>query len=149
LKLLLRPQLKILGKNYLRKLESNDDKKIFIALVDMRIGKKIIPFRWREAELLGEGAFGRVILGLNLEKGELMAVKQVGLDDSMEDVRLLYLRVKINKMTILIKKIKSLEQEIELLSQLKHKNIVRYIGTSRQKNKLNIFLEFIKGILID
>ncbi len=115
----------------------------------MRIGKKIIPFRWREAELLGEGAFGRVILGLNLEKGELMAVKQVGLDDSMEDVRLLYLRVKINKMTILIKKIKSLEQEIELLSQLKHKNIVRYIGTSRQKNKLNIFLEFIKGILID
>eukprot|EP00951_Prasinocladus_malaysianus_P000883 scaffold6142_cov51-Prasinocladus_malaysianus.AAC.1 len=35
------------------------------------------PIRWQQGELIGAGAFGRVYLGLNLDTGQLMAVKQV------------------------------------------------------------------------
>ena len=31
------------------------------------------------------------------------------------------------------------------MSQLKHKNIVRYIGTSKSRETFNIFLEFVAG----
>lgn len=33
--------------------------------------------RWRRGELIGCGAFGRVYMGMNLDSGELLAVKQV------------------------------------------------------------------------
>jgi hypothetical protein len=33
--------------------------------------------RWKEGEVIGHGSFGRVILGLNLDTGSIMAVKQV------------------------------------------------------------------------
>lgn len=35
------------------------------------------PIRWRRGELIGCGAFGRVYMGMNLDSGELLAVKQV------------------------------------------------------------------------
>ncbi|GJP81118.1 hypothetical protein CLOP_g11296, partial [Closterium sp. NIES-67] len=35
------------------------------------------PIRWRKGELIGAGAYGCVYMGLNLESGELLAVKQV------------------------------------------------------------------------
>lgn len=33
--------------------------------------------RWRKGELIGCGAFGQVYMGMNLDSGELLAVKQV------------------------------------------------------------------------
>lgn len=39
------------------------------------------PIRWRKGELIGCGAFGRVYMGMNLDSGELLAVKQVLLND--------------------------------------------------------------------
>ena len=39
----------------------------------------------------------------------------------------------------------ALQLEIELLKELNHKNIVRYIGSSQTKETLNIFLEFVAG----
>ena len=35
------------------------------------------PIRWRKGELIGCGAFGQVYVGMNLDSGELLAVKQV------------------------------------------------------------------------
>eukprot|EP00826_Nyctotherus_ovalis_P048442 TRINITY_DN570_c0_g3_i1.p1 TRINITY_DN570_c0_g3~~TRINITY_DN570_c0_g3_i1.p1 ORF type:complete len:277 (-),score=68.04 TRINITY_DN570_c0_g3_i1:241-1071(-) len=60
-----------------------------------------------------------------------MAVKQVPIVDLTEENTL--------------EKIKALEVEIDILSQLKHKNIVRYIGSSREQEYLNIFLEYEGG----
>jgi len=38
-----------------------------------------------------------------------------------------------------------MELEIEILKQLKHENIVTYIGTQKNQNKLLIFLEYLSG----
>jgi len=35
------------------------------------------PIRWRKGELIGCGAFGQVYVGMNIDSGELLAVKQV------------------------------------------------------------------------
>lgn len=35
------------------------------------------PIRWRKGELMGSGAFGHVYMGMNLDSGELIAIKQV------------------------------------------------------------------------
>lgn len=35
------------------------------------------PIRWRKGGLIGSGAFGRVYMGMNIDTGELLAVKQV------------------------------------------------------------------------
>ena len=42
-----------------------------------RGGEENPPIRWRKGELIGAGAFGQVYLGMNLDSGELLAVKQV------------------------------------------------------------------------
>ena len=85
------------------------------------------PLRWKKGEMLGQGAFGVVYLGLNMASGELMAVKQL----SREEVS--------------SKEISSLENEIKLLQSLWHPNIVRYIGTEINSTSLSIFLEYVPG----
>lgn len=35
------------------------------------------PIRWRKGEMIGCGAFGRVYMGLNVDSGELLAIKEV------------------------------------------------------------------------
>ena len=35
------------------------------------------PIRYRKGELIGCGAFGHVYMGMNLDSGELLAIKQV------------------------------------------------------------------------
>ncbi|KAK9804778.1 hypothetical protein WJX72_004880 [[Myrmecia] bisecta] len=91
------------------------------------------PVSWTRGELIGAGAFGRVYLGLNNDTGHLMAVKQVLLskDEGVAG------RV--------AEHVRDLEMEVNLLKQLDHPNIVRYLGTDRTHEHLNIFLEFVPG----
>lgn len=86
---------------------------------------------WRKGELLGQGAYGQVFLGLNTDTGQLLAVKQVPLSKE---------RTKTSDQLIA-----SLETEIALMSSLVHENIVRYVGSQRTPQCLHIFLEFVSG----
>ena len=49
-----------------------------------------VSFRWQRGEAIGRGGFGTVYLGLNLDSGELMAVKQLDTKDvsarELEDI---------------------------------------------------------------
>ncbi|GLT56272.1 hypothetical protein SLA2020_293240 [Shorea laevis] len=91
------------------------------------------PIRWRKGELIGCGAFGRVYMGMNLDSGELLAVKQVLIAANSASTE----KAQAN--------IKELEEEVKLLQNLSHPNIVRYLGTVREDETLNILLEFVPG----
>ncbi|CAI9118555.1 OLC1v1020142C2 [Oldenlandia corymbosa var. corymbosa] len=91
------------------------------------------PIRWRRGELIGAGAFGRVHMGMDIDSGELIAVKEVSIAANSASKE----RTQVH--------IRELEEEVNLLKNLSHPNIVRYLGTAREKESLNIFLEFVPG----
>ena len=68
---------------------------------------------WQRGDLIGSGAFGKVFLGLNLQTGALMAVKEVHYAAKHQD------------------SIDELTKEINLMRSLSHNNIVCYLGSIR------------------
>nr|GMD76194.1 mitogen-activated protein kinase kinase kinase 1-like [Ipomoea batatas] len=82
---------------------------------------------WQKGQLLGRGSFGSVFEGI-ADGGFFFAVKEVSLLDQGDDAR---------------QSIHQLEQEIALLSQFEHDNIVQYFGTDKDDSKLYIFLELV------
>ncbi|XP_058208495.1 mitogen-activated protein kinase kinase kinase NPK1-like isoform X2 [Rhododendron vialii] len=91
------------------------------------------PVRWRKGELIGCGAFGRVYMGMNLDSGELLAIKQVSIAANSASKEKTQAHIR------------ELEEEVNLLKNLSHPNIVRYLGTAREEESLNILLEFVPG----
>ncbi|KAK7332978.1 hypothetical protein VNO80_29738 [Phaseolus coccineus] len=91
------------------------------------------PIRWRKGELIGCGAFGQVYVGMNIDSGELLAVKQVLIAANSASKEKAQAHIK------------ELEEEVKLLKDLSHPNIVRYLGTVREDDTLNILLEFVPG----
>ncbi|KAK4476864.1 hypothetical protein RD792_016028 [Penstemon davidsonii] len=87
---------------------------------------------WQKGDFLGSGSFGTVYEGFT-DDGLFFAVKEVSLLDNGNQGQ---------------QSIFQLEQEISLLSQFQHENIVRYLGTDKDDAKLYIFLELVtKGSL--
>jgi serine/threonine protein kinase len=85
------------------------------------------PVRWVKGDLIGQGSFGKVFAGLDQDSGVMLAVKQVELGPQCED------------------DVTALQQEIAVLQGHAHDNIVRYYGTERTPEHLNIFLEYVPG----
>ncbi|XVF17738.1 hypothetical protein REPUB_Repub10bG0149500 [Reevesia pubescens] len=84
--------------------------------------------QWQKGKLIGRGTFGSVYVASNRETGALCAMKEVEIfpDDPKSAER-----------------IKQLEQEINVLSQLKHPNIVQYYGSEIVEDKFYIYLEYV------
>jgi serine/threonine protein kinase len=83
--------------------------------------------KWLQGELIDEGAFGKVFKAMNAETGAIMAVKQVIIPKDNSETNA---------------KVAALQKEIELMKDLSHPHIVRYLGSERVDDKLNIFLEY-------
>ncbi|KAL0904502.1 hypothetical protein M5K25_026624 [Dendrobium thyrsiflorum] len=85
---------------------------------------------WKKGKLLGIGAFGHVYLGFDTESGQMCAIKEVPVisDDSHSKESL-----------------KQLKQEINLLSQLSHANIVQYYDSELVNDTLSVYLEYVPG----
>ncbi|KAL7208823.1 hypothetical protein ACSBR1_030534 [Camellia fascicularis] len=82
---------------------------------------------WVKGQLLGRGSFGSVYEVI-ADGGFFIAVKEVSLLDQGDQGR---------------QSISQLEQEIALLSQFEHENIVRYYGADKDESNLYIFLELV------
>ncbi len=88
---------------------------------------------WRRGEIIGQGAYGRVYMGLNLETGEMMAVKQVATNSDPQELQ-------------------DLQDEINVMKTLSHEHIVRYLGAQwdDKTRELFIFTEWVPaGSLVD
>ncbi|CAK7272417.1 ATP binding [Sporothrix epigloea] len=92
--------------------------------------------KWMKGALIGSGSFGCVYLALHAVTGELLAVKQVeapapGVNGQIDS----------RKKSM----IEALKREISLLRDLRHPNIVQYLGCGTSSDFLNIFLEYVPG----
>jgi mitogen-activated protein kinase kinase kinase len=85
------------------------------------------PLRFRKGQAIGEGTFGRVYKGLNERTGELLAIKQLSLVDGAQS------------------EVALLRKEIQVMWDLDHENIVRYLGTAQSDKYLFIILEYVPG----
>eukprot|EP00505_MAST-04D_sp_SCG-Rhode-Island_P002190 Stramenopile-MAST_4_protein_2190 len=84
-------------------------------------------FRWRRGPLLGRGRFGSVHLAMNIENGELLAVKQVPIE-SQTDKRML-------------------QREISLMRSMsvRSDHVVYCVATELFGDVFSIFMEYIPG----
>ncbi|CAA6665308.1 unnamed protein product [Spirodela intermedia] len=88
---------------------------------------KTLDNKYMLGDEIGKGAYGRVYKGLDLENGDFVAIKQVSLENiPQEDLNIIML-------------------EIDLLKNLNHKNIVKYLGSSKTKTHLHIILEYVEN----
>ncbi|XP_041001115.1 mitogen-activated protein kinase kinase kinase 5-like isoform X2 [Juglans microcarpa x Juglans regia] len=91
---------------------------------------EFVPMKsqWKKGKLIGRGTFGSVYVATNRLTGALCAMKEVELlpdDPKAADC------------------IKQLQQEIKVLSQLKHLNIVQYYGSEIVEDRFYIYLEYV------
>ncbi|TKY60431.1 Mitogen-activated protein kinase kinase kinase YODA [Spatholobus suberectus] len=86
--------------------------------------------KWRKGKLLGRGTFGHVYLGFNSENGQMCAIKEVKVVSDDQTSR---------------ECLKQLNQEINLLNQLSHPNIVQYYGSELVEESLSVYLEYVSG----
>ncbi|KAL9547108.1 hypothetical protein MBANPS3_006323 [Mucor bainieri] len=82
----------------------------------------VVVASYQLGNCIGKGQFGSVYRTLDLTTGEVVAVKQVKVDDEN-----LY---------------KDMMKEVSILKRLSHKNIVKYIGFIPNQYSLNIVLEY-------
>ncbi|XP_042491275.1 MAP3K epsilon protein kinase 1-like [Macadamia integrifolia] len=88
---------------------------------------KTLDNKYMLGEEIGKGAHARVYKGLDLENGDFVAIKQVSLENiAQEDLNVIM-------------------QEIDLLKNLNHKNIVKYLGSLKTKTHLHIILEYVEN----
>ncbi|GMH12499.1 hypothetical protein Nepgr_014340 [Nepenthes gracilis] len=88
---------------------------------------KTLDNKYMLGDEIGKGAYGRVYKGLDLANGDFVAIKQVSLENiAQEDLNIIM-------------------QEIDLLKNLNHKNIVKYLGSLKTKSHLHIILEFVEN----
>ncbi|GAO14072.1 hypothetical protein UVI_02038360 [Ustilaginoidea virens] len=122
--------------NDIRQALTNDGDELDEELESFLAGESWDDNKWMKGALIGKGSFGSVYLALHAVTGELLAVKQVqtpapGATGQSE--------------TRKRGMIEALKREMGLLRDLRHPNIVQYLGCSSSADCLNIFLEYVPG----
>ena len=67
---------------------------------------------WQRGDILGAGSYGQVCSGINLQSGEMIAIKEVILGRS----------------SMAKQQACALQMEIKILRELDHPNIIKYLG---------------------
>ncbi|AET38221.1 mitogen-activated protein kinase kinase kinase SSK2 Ecym_2499 [Eremothecium cymbalariae DBVPG len=88
-----------------------------------------VSIRWQKRSFIGGGSFGSVYSAVNLDTGDILAVKEIRFHDrkSMRQV------------------FPSIKDEMTVLEMLNHPNIVQYYGVEVHRDRVNIFMEYCEG----
>ena len=88
-----------------------------------------LPENYEILNMVDSGRFGNVYRCREVSSGAIMAVKQINFDPSSR------------------KKVKTLENELDILKTVQHSHIVRYYGSfsDHVRGTFNIFMEFVEG----
>ncbi|KAF1885251.1 hypothetical protein Lal_00029140 [Lupinus albus] len=81
---------------------------------------KTLDNKYMLGDEIGKGAYGRVFKGLDLENGDFVAIKQVSLENIAQE-------------------------DLNIIMNLNHKNIVKYLGSLKTKSHLHIILEYVEN----
>ncbi|KAH6650013.1 hypothetical protein F5144DRAFT_30674 [Chaetomium tenue] len=85
--------------------------------------------RWQQGQFVGGGTFGTVYAAMNLDTGQLMAVKEIRLQDPK-----------------LIPSIAGqIREEMRVLETVDHPNVVSYYGIEVHRDRVYMFMEFCSG----
>ncbi|SPN97785.1 related to MAP kinase kinase kinase Wis4 [Cephalotrichum gorgonifer] len=85
-----------------------------------------VTMRWQQGSFIGGGTFGTVYAAVNLDSGQLMAVKEIRLPDPK-----------------LIPRIAGqIRDEMGVLEVLDHPNVVSYYGIEVHRDRVYIFMEY-------
>ncbi|KAF6167020.1 hypothetical protein GIB67_041275 [Kingdonia uniflora] len=81
---------------------------------------KTLDNKYMLGDEIGKGAYGRVYKGLDLQNGDFVAIKQVSLENIAQE-------------------------DLNIIMNLNHKNIVKYLGSLKTKTHLHIILEYVEN----
>ncbi|CAG8649217.1 10515_t:CDS:2, partial [Dentiscutata heterogama] len=98
-------------------------------LVFLASSSSNISLRWQQGKFIGGGTFGSVYMAVNLDTGDLMAVKEIRFHDP-------------SSLTKLYKQVKD---EMSVMEMLDHPNIVSYYGIEVHRDRVYIFMEYCSG----
>ncbi|POS87745.1 Protein kinase-like (PK-like) [Erysiphe pulchra] len=88
-----------------------------------------VNMRWQQGQFVGGGTFGSVYAAINLDSGQLMAVKEIRLQDP----------------SMIPTIAGQIRDEMNVLEVLDHPNVVSYYGIEVHRDKVYIFMEFCSG----
>eukprot|EP01059_Diplonema_ambulator_P003199 TRINITY_DN1285_c4_g1_i1.p1 TRINITY_DN1285_c4_g1~~TRINITY_DN1285_c4_g1_i1.p1 ORF type:complete len:616 (+),score=79.50 TRINITY_DN1285_c4_g1_i1:212-2059(+) len=88
---------------------------------------------WKKGEIIGRGTFGVVWLGLDLDTGRQIAIKEIDFPPDLQTDE--------NAM----KRLRSVQRELNFLKSITHVNIVQYLGMERRDLTVCILMEYVPG----
>ncbi|RKO91731.1 kinase-like domain-containing protein, partial [Blyttiomyces helicus] len=83
-----------------------------------------LALRWQQGKFLGGGAFGSVWIAIDLDAGDILAVKEIRYHNTLESVA------------------RAVRDEVTVLQLLQHPNIITYFGVEVRRDRLCIFMEY-------
>lgn len=103
--------------------------------VESGVRSNSVPFPWRRGNRVGAGSFGEVWCCINMDSGVLFALKEIPFLD------MVYLQRERRQ------RLKALRREVQLLSRLRHPNIVSYWGCeyAPEESVFRVFMEYVSS----
>ncbi|QIX02366.1 hypothetical protein AMS68_007883 [Peltaster fructicola] len=99
------------------------------ALTQLSASAGNVHMRWQQGQYVGGGTFGSVYVAINLDSTQIMAVKEIRLQDPK----------------LIPTVVSQIRDEMVVLQILDHPNVVQYYGIEPHRDKVYIFMEYCSG----
>ncbi|KAM0856660.1 hypothetical protein ACQ4PT_048967 [Festuca glaucescens] len=99
-----------------------------------KVEMSLVDGEWEKGRLIGSGTFGCVFEATNRCTGALCTIKEINI---------------IPNVAGSAESLKQLDQEIKLLSQFKHANIVQYYGSETIEGRFYVYMEYVHPVSIN